>query len=199
MIQIFYFRHSSKCLSLVSYKRQKCSLFFVPICNNYCITHFQQHMSSFQADKGSFQLKWNYVTFIFYAIPPNSTYLPPLSLDLCLFSQVRVIFILTESIRNRRNIICCIGTRTDVSGWIVNPSSHKGATAVIVFLKQISKISPNNSDLSIHFTDNCPFDLRYLNREVKTFIKILTGGENPLGKIIYWHYSPFQCNFRYFE
>ena len=199
MIQIFYFRHSSKCLSLVSYKRQKCSLFFVPICKNYCITHFQQHMSSFQAEKGSFQLKWNYVAFIFYAISPTSTYLPPLSLDLCLFSQVRVIFILTESIRNRRNIICCIGTRTDVSGWIVNPSSHKGATAVIVFLKQISKISPNNSDLSIHFTDNCPFDLRYLNRGVKTFIKILTGGENPLGKIIYWHYSPFQCNFRYFE
>ena len=199
MIQIFYFRHSSKCLSLVSYKRQKCSLFFVPICNNYCITHFQQHMSSFQADKGSFQLKWNYVAFIFYAIPPNSTYLPPLSIDLCLFSQVRVIFILTESIRNRRNIICCIGTRTDVSGWIVSPSSHQGAPAVIVFLKQISKISPNNSDLSIHFTDNCPFDLRYLNRGVKTFIKILTGGQNPLGKIIYWHYSPFQCNFRYFE
>ena len=93
-------------------------------------------------------------------------------------SIVKVIVIFTESVTNPRNIICCIETRTDFSGGIVNLSSRKSATVTLIFLKLISKVSPSNKDSSIYFTGKCPFDLRYLNEGVKTFVKTLTDGEN---------------------
>ena len=37
----------------------------------------------------------------------------------------------------------------------------------------------------MYFTDKCPFELRYLNGGVKTIVKTLTAGENPLGRAIY--------------
>ena len=104
----------------------------------------------------------------------------------CFLSSVRAIVILTESITNTRNIVCCVGTNTDFSGWILNPSSRKGATVALILLKQISKVSPSNKDSSIYFTDKYPFDLRYLNGGVKTFVKTLTAGKNPFGRRIYW-------------
>ena len=90
----------------------------------------------------------------------------------CFLSSVRVIVIFTESITNPRNIICYVETRTDFSGWIVNPSSCKSATVAIILLKQISKVSPSNKEPSIYFTDKCPpFDLRYLHGGVNIFVK----------------------------
>ena len=67
----------------------------------------------------------------------------------------------------------------------MNPSSRKSATVALIFFKQMSKVSPSNKESSIYFTDKCPFDLRYLNGGVKTFVKTLTAGENPLGRTIY--------------
>ena len=65
----------------------------------------------------------------------------------------------------------------------MNPSSHKSATTALIFLKQISEVSPRNKELSIYFTEKCPFDLRCSNGGVKTFVKTLTAGENSLGRI----------------
>ena len=67
----------------------------------------------------------------------------------------------------------------------MNPSSRKTATVAIIILKQISKVSPRKSERSIYFMDKCPFDLRYLNGGVKTFVKTLRAGENPLVRTIY--------------
>ena len=67
----------------------------------------------------------------------------------------------------------------------MNSSSRKSATVALIFLKQISKVFPNNSESSIYFTEKCPFDLRYLNGGVKTFVKTLTAGENPFERTIY--------------
>ena len=50
-------------------------------------------------------------------------------------------------------------------------------TVALIFFKQMSKVSPSNKELSIYFTDKCPFDLKYLNGGVKTFVKTLTAGE----------------------
>ena len=58
-----------------------------------------------------------------------------------------------ELLHNPRNIICCVGVRTDFSGWTVNLSSRKSATVAQIFLKQISMVSPSNSESSIYFTD----------------------------------------------
>ena len=96
----------------------------------------------------------------------------------CFLSSVRVM-------TNLRKIICCVGTRTDFSGVIVNPSSPKSATVVLIFFKQMSKVSPSNKESSIYFTEKCHFDLRYINGGVKTFVKTPTVGENPLGRTIY--------------
>ena len=104
----------------------------------------------------------------------------------CFLSSVRVIAILKEFIISPRNIVCWEGTRTDFSGLIVNCSSHKTATVALIILKQISKVSPRNSESSIYFTDKCPFDLRYLKAGVKRFIKTLRADENPLVRTIYW-------------
>ena len=104
----------------------------------------------------------------------------------------------SKLLSNSRNIICSVGTRTDFSRWIVNPSSRKSATVALIFLKQISKVSPSSSESSIYFMDKCSFDLGNLNGGAKTFVKTLTAGENPLGRTIYGYYSSFQNNFRYF-
>ena len=88
------------------------------------------------------------------------------------FLSQRVIVILKEFSTNPRNV-CWEGTRTDFSGWIVNPSSRKAAIVALIILKQISKVSRRNSDSSITFTGKCPFDLSYLNGGVKTFVKTL--------------------------
>ena len=55
----------------------------------------------------------------------------------------------------------------------------------LIILKQISKACYRNSESSIYFMDKCPFDLRYLNGGVKTFVKTLRAGENPLVRTIY--------------
>ena len=69
----------------------------------------------------------------------------------------------------------------------MNSSSRKSATVALVFSKQISKVSPSNSEPLIYFTDKCPFDLRYLNGAAKTFVETLTvtADENPLGRTIW--------------
>ena len=67
----------------------------------------------------------------------------------------------------------------------MNPSFRKTATVALIILKQISKVSPRSSESSIYFTDKCPFDLIYLNGGVKTFVKTLRAGENPLVRTIY--------------
>ena len=107
----------------------------------------------------------------------------------CFLSSVRVIVISTichfESIRKHRNIICHVGTRVDFSGRIVNPRSRKSATVALIFLKQIPKVSPRNSESSIYLTNKYPFDLKYLNKRVKSFLKTLTVGKNSLGRTIY--------------
>ena len=45
-------------------------------------------------------------------------------------------------ITNPRNIVYWEETKTDFSGWIVNPSSRNTATAALIILKQISKSLP---------------------------------------------------------
>ena len=76
-----------------------------------------------------------------------------------------------------RVIVCYVEARADISGYTVNPSSHVSVTVALIFLKQISKTSPSNEDSSIYFTDKYPFNRRYLNGEVKTFVKTLTAGD----------------------
>ena len=110
----------------------------------------------------------------------------------------RVIVILTKSITNLRNIISCVETSTGFSGWIVNPSSRVSATVAIMLVKQTSKVSHCNSESSLYFTEKHFFDFRYLSERGKIFVKTLTAGENLLARTIYWQYSSFQNNFRYF-
>ena len=59
----------------------------------------------------------------------------------------------------------------------MNPSSHVSATVALIFLKEISKTSPSNKDSSIYFMEKCPFNVRYLNGKVKTFVKTLAAGD----------------------
>ena len=62
-----------------------------------------------------------------------------------------------QSFTNPRNIISCVGTNADFPDRIVNPSSRKGATVALIFLKRVSKVSPSYSESSIYFTGKCPF------------------------------------------
>ena len=67
----------------------------------------------------------------------------------------------------------------------VNANYPKSAIVALIFLKQILEVSPSNKESSLYFTSKCSFDLRYLNGGVKTFVRTLAAGENPLGRIIY--------------
>ena len=92
----------------------------------------------------------------------------------CFLSSVIVIAIFTETITNPRYIICCVGTRTNFSKWILNPSYRKSAVLALILAKRISKVSPSNSESLIYISDKCPLDLRYLSEGIKTFVKTLS-------------------------
>ena len=68
----------------------------------------------------------------------------------------------------------------------INPSSRNSATVALIFLKQISKVSLNNSESLVYFMAKYSFDFRYLNGGVKPFVKTPIAAENPLGRTIYF-------------
>ena len=61
--------------------------------------------------------------------------------------------------------------------WVYHkPKEECNCTSNVFETK--SQRSPPASDSSIYFADKCPFDLKYLNGGIKTFVKTLTAGKD---------------------
>ena len=60
--------------------------------------------------------------------------------------------IFTESIMNPKNVIFCVGTKTDLPGCMVKPRRLKSLTVSVTLSKQIFAVSPtrrNHTNISL--------------------------------------------------
>ena len=70
-----------------------------------------------------------------------------------------------------KNVIFCVGTKTDLSECMLKSRLLKRLTVSVTLFKQILAVYPIRRESSKYFTDRCPLDL-----------KCLKGGGHDFGK-----------------
>ena len=67
--------------------------------------------------------------------------------------------IFTKSIMKPKNVIFCVGTKSDLSGCMVKHRLLKRLNVSVTLFKQIVAVSPIIRESSKYFTDRCPLEL----------------------------------------
>ena len=84
-----------------------------------------------------------------------------------------------------KNVIFCVGTKTDLSGCMVKPRLLKRLTVSVTLFNQILAVSPIRRESSKHFTDRCHLDLKCSKGGDMTLVNSLIAGAKPLGSTVY--------------
>ena len=93
--------------------------------------------------------------------------------------------IFTESIMKPKNVIFCVGTKTDLSECMLKSRLLKRLTVSVTLFKQILAVYPIRRESSKYFTDRCPLDLKCLKGGDMTLVNSCTAGAKPLGSTVY--------------